>query len=187
MNLVFWGKEHQSGTTANFVVVAAMLRMLYGDGYVLKGRFLHSTHEVLAICDCGTGLTGRKRHFLRRADLVIVNLKASKACIDSFFQNAFCLTSNRVYVLTGYECEEKYVSYLMQNYRVERERIAWMPYNNVFQCAMERDSIETYIKKEWRQPSCLANEQFIDAAEKLVARILLNIDGKILSYGNKEE
>ena len=42
MNIVFWGKEHQSGTTVHMLAVAGMLRTLCGEEHVITGRFLRN-------------------------------------------------------------------------------------------------------------------------------------------------
>lgn len=121
------------------------------------------------------------------ADLVVVHLKADKESIDRFFFDALCLTKNRIYVLVGYECDkDNYIDYLVQIYRVEPERVIWMPYNVMFEQAVKHGMIQTYIEKEWKQPSCLANEQLIRAVKMLVARAQLNVTDNNLGMSNRE-
>lgn len=175
MNLVFWGKEHQCGTTANMLANVATLRVLYGETSVLKGHFLHGEQEKIGVCDCGTCMSGRRGYFLQYADLVVVHLRANKESIDQFFYDDFYLTKNRIYVMVGYECDkDDFIGYLVQIYRVEPERIVWIPYNMMFQQAVRHGTVQQYIEKEWEHPSCLANEQLIHAVKKVVARAHLN-------------
>jgi len=187
MNLVFWSKEHQCGTTANMLAITAALQVLYGETAVRKGCFLHKKNERIGICDCGTSMSGRRAYFLWYADLVVVHLRVDRESIDCFFKDDFYLTKKRIYVMVGYECDrDDYISYLVQVYRVEPEHIVWIPYNAMFQSAVKHGTIQTYIEKEWKQPSCFANEQLIHAMKTLVARAQLNLVGNNLWIRNRE-
>lgn len=169
MNLVFWGKEHQRSTTAHMMAVTGMLRALYGKDCVVTGRFVQKNGTKFAVCDCGTGVRGRRRHFLWNADLVIVNLKRKKSCIAHFFEEDVHVAKNMMLLLGGYDFEEDAdIAYLRNTYRVEPEQMAVIPYNNAFYQALEKGESDAFIAKELCAPSNLANEQFIGSVRAAV-------------------
>lgn len=177
MNLVFWGKEHQSGTTAHMMAVTGMLRALYGKESVVTGRFLQKTGTKLALCDCGTGLRGRRRHFLWHADLVVVNLKRKKCCIEQFFEEDFHIAKNMIFLLGGYDCEEDAdIAYLRRVYRIEPEQAIVIPYNSAFYQALERGESDAFIARELGAPTSLANEQFVRSVQRAVIRMMNGLD-----------
>ena len=176
MNLVFWGEEHRCSTTAHMMAVLGMLHVLSDNQKIVTGRFLHGNSNVLAVCDCGTGLKGRKRYYLWHADLVVVCLKQRRACIDAFFQENLHVARNMVFLLGGYEREE-YVDkeYLRCVYRIEPDRMVEIPYNNEFYHAIAQDKCDVFIRNEAKRPTNLANEQFIDSVQLAAVRIMQHL------------
>lgn len=173
MNLVFWSKEHQSGTNAHMMAVIAMLRLL-GEPLELRiGRFVQKGSKALGICNCKTGLSGRKRHYLWQSDLTIVCLKQKKECIDAFFQKDLHLAKNMMYMLSGYECEEGAdARYLERMYRVAPEQVIIIPYNSRFYQAFAKGRSEAFIKKEYEMPTSGENEQFVRNLACAVTRMM---------------
>lgn len=184
MNLVFWGREHQSGTTAHMMAVTGMLRVLCGEESVVTGRFIRENKAKFAICDCGTGRNGRRRHFLWHADLVVVNLKPGKRCIEHFFEEDFHIAKNIMFLLDGYDGgEDAGMAYLKRVYRIEPERVTVIPYNSAFYQAMERGKSDAFIARELLAPTNLTNEQFIRSVETAAVRMM---DGLNYDFKNKQ-
>ncbi len=177
MNLAFWSREHQSGTTAHMMAVAGMLRALYGEGSVVTGRFIKEDRAKFALCDCGTGLKGRRRHFLWRADLAVVNLRQKKCCIEHFFEEDFHVAKNMVFLLGGYDCEEDAdIAYLRRIYRIEQEQAVVIPYNSAFYQAMTKGKSDEFIARELCAPSNMANEQFVYSVQTAVAHMMIRLE-----------
>lgn len=177
MNLVFWGKEHQSGTTAHMMAATGMLRALYGKESVVTGRFMQKEGTKFALCDCGTGLNGRRRHFLWHADLVVVNLRQKKCCIEHFFEEDFHIAKNMVFLLGGYDYEEDAdIAYLRRVYRIEPEQAAVIPYNSAFYQAVQKGKSDAFIARELCEPSNMANEQFVCSVQTAVARMMIRLE-----------
>lgn len=176
MNLVFWGQERHSGTTAHMMAVTGMLRALCGEECVVTGRFIREQPDMFALCDCGTGLKGRRRHFLWHADLVVVNLKQENGCVEQFFEENFHIAKNLMFLFGGYDCEENAdMAYLNRIYRIESERIGIIPYNSEFGQAIENGVSDVFIAKELCAPTSYANEQFIRSLQTAVTRMMSGI------------
>lgn len=177
MNLAFWGREHQSGTTAHMMAVTGMLRALCGEKSVVTGRFLSENKAKFAICDCGTGRKGKRRHFLWHADLVVVNLKPDKRCMEHFFEEDFHIAKNMMFLLDGYGCEEDVdTAYLKRIYRIEPEQVTVIPYNSAFYQALWKGKSDAFIARELLAPTNLANEQFVRSVETAAVRIMSGLE-----------
>lgn len=171
MNLIFWSREHQSGTTVHMRAVTGMLRVTAPDMQIITGRFLHNQSQMLAICDCGIGTGGRKRHLLWHADLVVVNLRRNKACVDKFFMEDFHIAQNMMFLLSGYE-DEIDASYLERVYRVSSEQIVEIPYCNEFCQAMSKDLCEHFLQTQLYAPTDTINDRFVRSVQMASDRIL---------------
>lgn len=177
MNLVFWGKEHQSGTTAHMMAVTGMLRVLCGEESVVTGRFIPENKAKFAVCDCGTGLKGKRRHFLWHADLVVVNLKPRKHCIEHFFEEDFHIAKKMMFLLDGYDGgEDAGMAYMKRVYRIEPEQVIVIPYNSAFYQALERGKSDAFIARELCTPTNLANEQFVYSVERAAVRMMSGLE-----------
>lgn len=176
MNLVFWGQEHQCGTTFHMAAVTGMLRALCGNECVVTGRFLKKSEEKFAICDCGTGFEGRKRHFLWTADLVVVNLRPQRECVEDFFDENFHITTNMMFLLSEYDGSEKIdAEYLNRVYRIAPEQIGMLPYNSEFCQAMEMGVSDAFVARELILPTNYKNEQFVYRLQTVVNRMMYEI------------
>lgn len=161
MNIVFWGEEGRSGTTAHMLAVSVMLALRYPH-IEPNAVSLHKEQANYRILDCGTGLDMRKRRMLWHADLVVVNLKQEKACIENFFREHFHIAKNVMYLLDGSNCEIGIDhAYLERMYRVEPEQMAVIPFNNEFYQALLQGKSADFIERENRMPRNLKNEEFI--------------------------
>lgn len=166
MNLVFWGEEYSCDTNVYMQAVAEMLRLLGEPVELRVGRFVQKGSGTLGICDCKSGLSGKKRHYLWHSDLTVVCLKQKKACVDSFFQKDFHVAKNMMFLLSGYECEEGVdAKYLERVYRVTPEQIAVIPYNSRFYYAFDRGRSDVFMKREFDMPSGEAEMQFMHSLE----------------------
>lgn len=167
MNIVFWGEEGRSGTTAHMLAVAAMLAVRYPhmnpDRISLYGE--QQTYQVL---DCGTGLNVKKRHMLWHADLVVVNLKQEKACIERFFREHYHVAKNVMYLLDGSDSDVGIdEDYLERVYRIESDQVAVIPFNNEYYQAFLAGKSASFIERENRMPRNLQNEEFIRMLRKV--------------------
>lgn len=173
MNLVFWGREHASGTTAHMVAVTGMLRALCGEECVVTGRFLREDTGKIAVSDCGTGFSGRRRHFLWHADLAVVNLRSKKESIARFFAEDFHVARRAMFLLENRDGEEGVdAAYLCRMYRIPPERVAVIPYNPMFAEAIRRGVGEDFIRSQHTEPETFENEQFIRSVKRAADRML---------------
>lgn len=173
MNLVFWGEEYPCDTKVYMQAVAEILRLIGEPAELRLDRFVQKESDTLGICDCKSGLSGKKRHYLWRSDLAVVCLKQKKACIDSFFQKDFHVAKNMMFLLSGYECEEGMdAKYLERVYRVMPEQIVVIPYNSRFYDAFERGMSDAFIKREYEMPSSEAEVQFMHSLEHAAIRMM---------------
>ena len=173
MNLVFWGREHAGGTTAHMVAVTGMLRALCGEECVVTGRFLREDTGKIAVSDCGTGFSGRRRHFLWHADLAVVNLRSKKESIARFFAEDFHVARRTMFLLEARDGEEGVdAEYLCRMYRIPSERAAVIPYNPAFAEALRRGAGERFIRKQHTEPVTFENEQFIRSVKRVADRML---------------
>ncbi len=176
MNLVFWGKEHPSVITAHMMAVTGVLRASYGEAGVVVNRFLPENSARIALCDCGTGQKGRRRHFLWHANLTIVNLKPDRVCIEHFLESDFHIAKRMMFLLEGYDCEaDAAMAYMQRTYRIEPERMALIPYNGAFYEALAKGKSDSFIARELCAPENFTNEQFIRSVQTAAARMLCQV------------
>lgn len=173
MNIVFWGEEHDCGTTAHMFAVAGMLSALcphaeIGIGAPQKGR-----RTAFHFYDGGTGLSARRVRMLRAADLVVVNLKPEEACVQQFFMEHSHIAKNKLILLSRYyEGAVVDCGYLEHFYRVEPERLGGIPYNNGFYQALRCRRTDDFIRGQYASPENLGNEQFLKELCRIAAVIL---------------
>lgn len=173
MNIAFWGEEHQSGTTAHMLAVMGMLSVLYPRSPVRAEGPAQEGDLAFRFYDCGTGLTGRRRRIMHTADLVVVNLKQEKACIERFFSEHYHISRALFFLL---EADAHAVGaderYLERTYRIEPEQIGMIPYNNGFYCALRQKRGMAFVRREGVMPGNAANEQFIQALRAVTGRMV---------------
>lgn len=173
MNVVFWGEEHGSGTTAHMLAVAGMLAVMCPKMKIAVGTSPKEEQAAIHFYDGGTGLTRRKRRMLWRADLVVVSLKQERNCMERFFQRDFHISENLFFLLDGYAGEvETGRIYLEQVYRIEPERIGAIPFNNEFYLALLRGESGLFIRRECRNHGNISNQQFIRELKRTAAYIM---------------
>lgn len=88
VNIVFWGEERRSRTSAHMLAVAGMLSAMHRSAEVMPGVQKKRRRAEFYLYDMGAGLDSRKRHILWRADLVVVNLRQEEAQVKRFFSGA---------------------------------------------------------------------------------------------------
>lgn len=173
MNVVFWGEERGSGTTAHMFAVAGMLAAMCPEMKIAIGASVEKERAAIRFYDCGTGLTGRKRRMLKHADLVVVSLRQESACMERFFQWDFHISGNILFLLGGYAGErEAGRAHLERLYRVEPERIGEIPFNNEFYLALLQGKSSSFIRREYRKSGNGTNELFIRELKKAAVCIL---------------
>lgn len=186
MNIVFWGEEHGCGTTAHMLAVAGMLSVLCPHVEVAIGALPGSPRVAFHFYDGGTGLTLRRQRMLRAADLVVVNLKPERACVEDFFLEHSHIAKNKLILLgnyykgTGVDC-----GYLEHFYRVEPERVGEIPYNGGFYQALLHRKADAFIRCEADNPNSLRNEQFLNELRRIAQLILTEKEMKVNKSRNK--
>lgn len=218
MNIVFWGEEQNSGTTAHTIAVAGMLAVLcpeteivwkhvsqaagsvhrrkdpmqktgdavvgsrspqkVGDAHMRKYPSQEAV-TAIHIYDCGTGLDRRKRHMLWHADLVVVNLRQERGCMERFFEECFHFAKDMVFLLDARDCEVGINrTYLERIYRIEPEEIGVLPYNNGFYQALLQGNGAGFVRKENQLPGNVENEQFVRELRRITLLILRKAEEK---------
>lgn len=88
---------------------------------------------------------------LEEADLVVVNLTQNPYILEDFFDNYNSIVKKAVYLIGNYNPESKYNSkYILHKYRIEREKIAVIPYNVHFQDAMTDGRVIGFINQTYK-------------------------------------
>lgn len=239
MNIVFWGEEHDSGTTAHMLAVADMLAVLCPKteivrsyvpqeagaataqnhapqragtalmrnhvpqevgtafarkqasqevGTALARKIPQETGDAIHIYDCGTELGRRRRHMLWHADLVVVNLRQERACLEHFFQENFHIAKDMVFLLDARDCEVGVNrAYLEQIYRVGPEEIGVLPHNNEFYQALLRGRGDAFIRQTYRLPENEENERFVRELRKIALLILRKAEETQILKAKEEE
>lgn len=169
MNIVFWGRERQCKITAHMLTVISAFEVLCPDIPIVKGRFLREKESGIAFYSCTGRLDMLKRKRLWRADLVVVNLSRDYESIEAFFLEDFHVAREFLFLLEGDVWDMKEVKkYLKQQYCVETERCVFILSNNWYMQALRTDRCRGFIERELCQPSCLANEVFIQELRRIV-------------------
>ena len=173
MKLVFWGEEHQCGTTAHMLAVMGMLSSFYPGERIRADRPGRMGGDGFRFCDCGAELTVQRRRTMYAADLVVVSLRQEKECMERFFSEHYHI-SERLFFLLRADARTVGANerYLRNVYRVEPEQMGMIPYNNEFYCAMHHNRGIAFIRRESASPTNFENEQFIQALRAVTARML---------------
>lgn len=175
MNIVFWGETRQCGTTANLIATVGVMSAICPQKTTCIGKEANTTEgkPEFHFYDGGTGLTERKRRMLWNADLVVVNLREDTACLERYVCADWHL-ARRTLVLLGSYCgdAEANRAYLERVYRIPREQVIVIPYNNEFHHAMLNKSGRTFVERESLAPANQKNERFVGAFGEAVEFIL---------------
>lgn len=173
MNIVFWGEEHGCGTTAHMLAVAGMLSVLCPRADIGIGALPGGRRAAFHFYDGGAGLTERRLRMLRAADLVVVNLRPDKACVEHFFGEHRHIAKNKMILLGNYDEDARInCAYLEHFYRAEPEQIGGIPYNNGFYQALLHQRTDAFIRRECDCPGSLRNEQFLNEVRQ-IAKVIL--------------
>lgn len=175
MNIVFWGETRQCGTTANLIATVGALsatcpQRTFGIG---KDANTAAKKYEFHFYDGGSGLTERKRRMLWHADLVVVNLREDAACLERYVCTEWHL-ARRTLIFLGSYCgdAEANRAYLERVYRIPREQVIVIPYNNEFHHAMLNKSGRMFVERESLAPANQKNERFVGAFEEAAQFIL---------------
>lgn len=162
MNIAFWGEERESGTTTHMHAVAEVMSVLCPKEELTYGGMLHGADQGIHFFDCGSGLNDRKRRVLWHADLVVVNLRRERRCVERFFMQDFHVSRNLTYLLGG--CERGDGAdrrYLERVFRVEPEHIGEVPFCNGFYHALQRNLGADFLQREMWSPGSCESEQLV--------------------------
>lgn len=181
MNIVFWGETRQCGTTANLIATVGALSAICPQrtsGIGRKSDF-NAKKPEFHFYDGGSGITERKRRMLWHADLVAVNLSEDAACLERYV----CTDSHlarRTMIFLGSYCgdAEANRAYLEWVYRIPREQVIVIPYNNEFHHAMLNKSGRMFVERELLAPANQKNERFVEAFGE-AARFILRTEKQI--------
>lgn len=175
MNIVFWGEARQCGTTANLIATVGALSAIcpYRTSGIGRGAETVMDKYEFHFYDGGSALTERKRRMLRRADLVVVNLREETSCLERYVCMDWHL-ARRTLILLGSYCGDVKVSkaYLERVYRIPQEQVIVIPYNNEFHHAMLKNRGRTFVEHEAVAPANQKNERFVEAFKETVHFIL---------------
>lgn len=175
MNIVYWGETRQCGTTANLIATVGALSAMCPQRTARIGRGAGAATEKCEFhfYDGGSGLTERKRRMLWHADLVVVNLRADEESLERYVCTDWHLARRTVLLLGSYCGDaEANRAYLERVYRIPREQVIVIPYNNEFHHAMLNKSGRTFVEHEALAPANQKNERFIGAFGEAVQFIL---------------
>lgn len=108
---------------------------------------LLNQHMDLTFIDCGNRTDDWTRQVMRKADLLVVNLRQTSVAFDEYFLQHVNLSSKVVYLVGNYQKESIYNKRNLQRiYRIPKERLAVVPFNQEFQLACEKGRLDKYMK-----------------------------------------
>lgn len=112
---------------------------------------------------------------LEESQLVVVNLTQNPYILEDFFLNYGAISKKAVYLIGNYNPESKYNSkYIQKNYKIEKSKIAVIPYNVHFQNAMTEGRVIGFINQIFKCHKKSENYYFISEVKKAVSMIEKN-------------
>lgn len=199
MKIAFWSEMRQSGTTSNMLAVAEMTARIFPESVVAVQRLSvpqgakeksnkknvksqnrqpskTSEKETRAadfyFLDCGTGLDEKKCRILKQMDVVVVNLRQDRKCLDDFFLRDRQWFPNYFAIISDFYGEhEQERCNLERRYRLKAETAAIISHNSAFACAKEAGKIRRFTREQWTAPTDFRNEQFVRELEWILTGI----------------
>ena len=109
---------------------------------------------------------------LEEADLVVVNLPQNPYVLEDFFEKYNAIAKKAVYLIGNYNPESKYNSkYILHKYRIEKDKIAVIPYNVHFQNAMTDGRVICFMNQTYRCNRKCEDYYFIQEVKNAVKMI----------------
>lgn len=155
MLIAFWGAGVRCGTSLNMLAVKEQLKASCPMDMERLG---------ISFVDCGHRKDTNTREVLKRADLVVVNLKQEKNILDRFFLYDIHIAGSvdKLFFLIGsYRSGTVYGrKQIMRNYRMDAGRFGVIPCNSEFEQAAGSGTIIPFIKEGKKQPLRECNRYF---------------------------
>lgn len=200
MTIAFWGAGVQSGTNANMRAVAAVFSDLCPDiriglyaaggkgGGICRNKNYKSSNKAagwkdssaladIRFVDCGSGMSGEKRRILRKAEIVVVNIRQEEEEIRRFFLEESHLLPGSPILIGNYCGQSKFSRrYLECVYRAEPEKVSVLSRNVEFEQAAACGRVYRFVKKESCAPKNLRNQQLLEELKGISGLLLRNAE-----------
>lgn len=200
--VVFWGAAPGNNTASNLAAVAGylayqagyqiLIRQTAGAADSIKGFFSANVKEAsgerelllqppkrmqngkrMLFIHCGRQTDERTRQLLRKADLVVVNLRQSAEAFDLFFLQYVRISAKCMYLVGSYQAEDTYHrKRLQQEYRIPPEQLGVIPFNPEFQFVCERGKLDKYMCREARFYLSENRRRFLKELNETVNRMI---------------
>lgn len=153
MRVAFIGAEPKVGTSANMALA-------------VWGTFFHpfcrdGTGNVpIQFLECKKNDVAKAQEKNLDCDLLAVNLSLNSSGLEELFLNKSFVQKNIIFLIGKYyHSQERDLERLSRWYRIPRERICPIPFNQRFRQAYESGRIPSYLR--WQEKDCsFENMQF---------------------------
>ena len=158
--ITFFGTEPKVGTSANMqlAVWGTLFHSPPGDG---------RTCVPIQFSDCKKADMTEAR--ILDCDLLAVNLSLNSSGLEEFFLNKSMVHKNIIFLIGKYyHSQERELERLSRWYRIPKERICPIPYNQRFKTAHESGRIPSYLRWQQRELS-FENAEFTQCLKGMVS------------------
>lgn len=133
-------------------------------------------HMDVTLIDCGNRTDEWTRQVIREADLLVVNLRQTSASFDEFFIKYANLASKVIYLVGNYQKDSVYNKQnLRRIYRIPKNRLAVVPFNQEFWQACEKGRLDKYMKGKRSLYATEKRQYFmreLDAAMQILVKMI---------------
>lgn len=187
VKIAFCGRERACGTTVNMLLTAYCYAGIYPAAQVLVQRqsgwcCIQKGNAACKImfADCGNGQEKKAGNSLRKADLIVMNIRPQKELLDLFFvENIRSFAHRRLLLVSGYLGEETGDRQSMEQfYRANMEHTGWVPYSAELELAYRRDAIGQFVNRNIREQQTERNAAFFREVQRNLFLLCRQIERK---------
>lgn len=172
MKIIFWGEIAPFETTQNMYTMAALLANRcpehpihmyrfrgvgeeYYDLYRSQGKLFRerkaygSIEEPFDFYDCGSRQEKEVCRQMREADLNVFNMPQESRAWEWLLNQQMVRYENVIYLLSGYQ-EQNIMNrdFIERIYRVEKQKIGLIPYNNEFIHFTSQGKLTEFLERQ---------------------------------------
>lgn len=159
MRVVFFGAKPGVGTSANMQLAVCATAF-----------YPHRSDEsagLMQFTDCGGMNPMEQQQQISVNDLLAINLSLTGSGLEEFYLNRSFVHQNIIFLVGKYyHSQKRELNYLSLWYRIPKERICPIPYNQRFRAAYESGCIPAYLRWQERENS-LENMEFGQSLKRL--------------------
>lgn len=172
MKIIFWGETAPFETTQNMYTMATLLakrcpehpvhmylprnsgeeyyNLYRGHTRILReNRSFSATGEPFDFYDCGAKQKKEVYRQLKKTDLLVLNMPQKRQAWEWLLQQHMICYENVMYLLSGYQ-EQNVINrdFLSRMYRIEKQKIGLIPYNNEFAHYTRQGKLVKFLERQ---------------------------------------